>query len=120
MLPGTLLTEAQRAFVEHIVAVNEDVRAGRDLAREFHLLLSAHDLAALAPWLRAAEGCRIALFRDFVRNLRPELPEVEAALRLQWSNGQTEGQVTKVKMLKRQMYGHASVPLLRQRLLLAA
>ncbi|WP_437748151.1 hypothetical protein WME73_29235 [Sorangium sp. So ce302] len=37
-----------------------------------------------------------------------------------WSNGQTEDQVTKLKVLKRQMYGHASVGLLRQRLLLAA
>ncbi|MFT3776231.1 MAG: hypothetical protein QM820_63615 [Minicystis sp.] len=45
---------------------------------------------------------------------------VEAALSRPWSNSQTEGQVTKLKMLKRQMYGRTSVPLLRQRLLLAA
>lgn len=42
---------------------------------------------------------------------------VDAVLLCEWSNGQTEGQITKVKLLKRQMYGRASVRLLRQRLL---
>ena len=45
---------------------------------------------------------------------------VEAGLSLEWSNGQTEGQVTRLKLLKRQMYGRAGLDLLRHRALLAA
>jgi transposase len=44
---------------------------------------------------------------------------VRAALRLEWSNGQVEGQVTRLKLIKRQMFGRAKFDLLRQRVLLA-
>jgi transposase len=44
---------------------------------------------------------------------------VRAAVTLAWSNGQTEGQVNKIKMFKRQMFGRANVDLLRARLLQA-
>jgi transposase len=40
-----------------------------------------------------------------------------AALKHPWSNGQTEGQITKLKLVKRQMYGRADLDLLRARLL---
>jgi transposase len=43
-----------------------------------------------------------------------------AALTTPWSNGQTEVQVNRLKLIKRQMYGHASFDLLRRRVLLAA
>ncbi len=45
---------------------------------------------------------------------------VQAGLTLRWSNGQTEGQVTKLKLVKREAYGRAKVDLLRQRVLRAA
>jgi transposase len=45
---------------------------------------------------------------------------VRAALRLPWSNGQVEGQVHRLKLVKRQMYGRAKFDLLRARVLAAA
>lgn len=42
---------------------------------------------------------------------------VEAALHLPWSNGPVEGQVHRLKLIKRQMYGRASFDLLRLRVL---
>jgi len=45
---------------------------------------------------------------------------VQAAVALAWSNGQTEGQVNRLKTLKRQMYGRANLDLLSRRFLLAA
>jgi transposase len=45
---------------------------------------------------------------------------VKAALTLEWSNGQTEGHINRLKLLKRQMYGRAGFDLLRCRLLQAA
>lgn len=57
---------------------------------------------------------------SFARGLRDDRPAVTAALSLPWSNGQTEGQITKLKLVKRQMYGRAKLDLLRARLLGAA
>jgi transposase len=42
---------------------------------------------------------------------------VHAALVQPWSNGQTEGQITKLKLVKRQMYGRAKIDLLQARLI---
>jgi hypothetical protein len=45
---------------------------------------------------------------------------VTAGLTLQWSNGVTEGQIHRLKLVKRQDYGRAGFALLRQRVLQAA
>ena len=51
--------------------------------------------------------------------LHKDLPAVIAGLTLPYSNGPIEGAKGKVKLLKRQMYGRAGFPLLRQRILLS-
>jgi len=84
-----------------------------------HRLYLLHP-ARFAPWLEQAEASQFAELRDFAAGLRRDARAVEAALTQPWSNGQTEGQVTKLKRLERRMYGRAGVPLLRQRMLLAA
>jgi hypothetical protein len=53
----------------------------------------------------------------FVRTLKQDLSAVEAAVSERWSNGPVEGQLNRLKMLKRQMYGRAGIELLRARLL---
>jgi transposase len=45
---------------------------------------------------------------------------VENAIRYEWSNGQTEGQINKLKLLKRSMYGRANFDLLRRRMVRVA
>ena len=56
----------------------------------------------------------------FAAGLQQDGAAVRAALTSSWSNGQAEGQITKLKMMKRQMYGRANFDLLRRRILLAA
>ena len=53
----------------------------------------------------------------FVSGLLVDKAAVIAALRLPWSNGQTEGQINRLKLIKRQMYGRAQLDLLRVRVL---
>lgn len=120
VLPEVELMDAQRTFVARLTKACPAIGAAQTLAREFMTMVKTRDAAALAPWLERAERCAVASVRDFAVGIRRDLEAVRAALTLIWSNGQTEGQVTKVKLLKRQMYGRASLPLLRQRLLLAA
>jgi len=68
-------------------------------------------------WLKQLSLCEAPEMKSFARSLRADLPAVRAAFRLPWSNGQTESHVNRLKFLKRQMYGRASVELLRLRVL---
>ena len=54
---------------------------------------------------------------EFRLGLRQDYDAVKAALIYDWSNGQVEGQVNRLKTIKRQMYGRANFDLLRQRVL---
>ena len=71
-------------------------------------------------WLTRATTSEITELDRFARGLTDDRAAVEAGLIQEWSNGQTEGQVNKLKLLKRQMYGRASFDLLRRRVLHAA
>jgi transposase len=75
---------------------------------------------ALAPWLTDCQASGLPELVHFASGLRREQPAVQAALELPYSHGQVEGQITKLKLLKRQGYGRAKLDLLRQRLLHAA
>ena len=119
-LPDEELEPSQRMFVTRLVAACPAVREGQRLTRSFVNLFETRDPAQLVPWLEDAEASAMASFRDFAIGLRRDFEAVRAALTSPWSNGQTEGQVTKIKLLKRQGYGRASLHLLRQRLLGAA
>jgi transposase len=55
--------------------------------------------------------------RAFGDSLQRDEAAVRAALRLEWSNGQVEGQVNRLKLIKRQMFGRAKFDLLRKRVL---
>src|SRR5215212_7806986 len=71
----------------------------------------------LERWLADAAESEL---RSFADGLRQDEAAVRAALRLPWSNGQTEGQITRLKLIKRQTFGRAKHDLLRARVLQAA
>lgn len=119
-LPETELEPSQRRFVARLVETCPAACEGQRLTRSFVNLFETRDPTQLVPWLEDAEASAMASFRDFAIGLRRDFEAVRAALTSPWSNGQTEGQVTKVKLLKRQMYGRGSLHLLRQRLLCSA
>ena len=75
--------------------------------------------AELDAWLVEAGRCGVPTMETFAAGLRKDSDAIRAALTTPWSNGQTEGQVNRLKLVKRQMYGHASFDLLRRRVLLA-
>ena len=68
----------------------------------------------LRPWLQAAHG---SLVTSFASGIAKDEAAVRAAIASHWSNGQTEGQVTRLKLVKRQMYGRAKIDLLQARLI---
>lgn len=94
------------------------VNAGeKSLVQDFSALVHTrhdcheHAAAKLDDWLVAAEHSRIAELRGFAGSVRRDCAAVMAALLLDWSQGQIEGQIDRLKTLKWQMYGRASFPL---------
>jgi transposase len=91
-----------------------------DLAEEFAGLLRAREPGRLDAWLTRARGGPLPAFRGFAASLGADEAAVRAAATLPWSTGPVEGQINRLKTLKRQMYGRAKLDLLGRRFLLAA
>jgi transposase len=90
------------------------------LAQDFAGLVRQRQPTQLDPWLSRAATSALPPFRRFAKGLRADLAAVEAAVTLPWSQGPIEGQINRLKMLKRQMFGWARLDLLARRFLLAA
>ena len=74
----------------------------------------------LPKWVEQAQASDVDRLRRFARGLEKGLAAVQAGLTEIWSNGQTEGQVHGLKLLKRQKYGRAGFDVLRPRVMRAA
>jgi hypothetical protein len=117
MKPRPLLTERQ---IGMLAALKEDVPGFvllRRLAIRFRSLLRHCNETKLEDWLINAKECGITAVAAFARTLMIDILAVRNAVIEPWSNGQTEGQINRLKMLKRAMYGQASTALLRARML---
>ena len=102
------------ARVERAVPV---LVSARDLVARFHGMVRDRDPDALPAWIADVAGSVLA---SFGKGIVADHSAVIAAMTQPWSNGQTEGQITKLKLVKRQMYGRAKLDLLRARLLAPA
>ena len=111
------LTKEDAVTVAMIEVAVPLLAATRHLLEQFQVMVRKRDPSGLDTWLDEASSSAMA---SFARGLRDDQHAVTAAVSLPWSNGQTEGQITKLKLVKRQMYGRAKLDLLRARLLGAA
>jgi hypothetical protein len=89
------------------------------LGQRFLTMVRERQVEALDPWLADAEASGIKELRNFAQSLRRDYDSVNAARTSPWSNGQTEGHVNRLKMIKRPMFGRAGFDLLRNRVLCA-
>jgi transposase len=90
------------------------------LAQRFLRLVRQRDVAGLDVWIVACVRSEVPDLANFAKGLLQDEGAVRAALSVPWSSGQVEGQITRLKLLKRQSYGRASFGLLRKRVLHAA
>lgn len=116
--PPDKLKEDERLLLEKLLAKDGELALGYSLLQRFRQLLKDRDLPALKLWLHDAAESDLPTFMGFANGIKADWAAVEAAFRLPWSNGQLEGQVNKVKLIKRQGYGRAKFDLLRRRVLL--
>ena len=107
-------------LLDHLAKQHEDLARLIELADEFLELLRKRQPDAFDDWLVKAAGCIIKPLKTFVKGLFNDYAAVKASLMGEVSNGPVEGLNNKLKMLKRQMYGRASLELLEKRLVMAA
>jgi transposase len=108
--------EQAEGWIERFRQHVPELHLAAQLATEFAALLREKRSDELSAWMDRAAQSPLA---SFVAGLRRDFTAVQAAFASPWSQGQVEGQVNRLKMLKRQMYGRASLPLLRSRVLAA-
>jgi transposase len=100
--------------------VHPDVGIAVSFTERFVSIVRDRQGAKLSQWLFDAEASEVGEIQQFAHKVRQDEAAVRAGCTLPWSNGQTEGQVTKLKAIKRSMYGRAKFDLLRQRALYVA
>ena len=108
------LSKGDAVTIATIEAAIPALVTARELFERFRAMIRQRKSADLRPWLQDAAS---SLLASFANGLQADESAVAAALLEPWSNGQTEGQITKLKLVKRQMYGRAKLDLLRARLL---
>jgi transposase len=110
------LKDEQRAYLRRLLDVVPLLATAQEVALEFGRVVRERDLAALSEWLKQAEASGVAELRSVAVGMQRDRAAIEAALLLPWSQGQTEGQVTRLKLVKRAMYGRGGLDLLLGRL----
>jgi transposase len=111
--------EAQ-TYLDQLCQLDARITRAYRLTQAFLAMLRERRGSDLVAWITAATDSGIDALARFARGLQEDLAAVTAGLTLSWSNGPVEGQITRLKLLKRQAYGRAGSALLRQRVLQAA
>ncbi len=117
MRPEVDLREPDKRYREGLCHLSPIAETAYQLAQTFRSMIEDRCVEQLDGWLNQAEQSQIVEFERFAAGLRDDYEAVQAALIYAWSNGQVEGQVTRLKMIKRGMYGRAGFALLRHRVL---
>lgn len=115
------LKDHQRERIEAARTACHEMTALADLIHHFAVLLDPADGNAtlVSTWITSVQAEDLPHLHAFTRGLEKDRAAFNAALTLPHHNGGTEGVNNKTKLIKRQMYGRASFPLLRHRILLA-
>ena len=117
MAEPEVLPRADRSLVLHLLEQVPPLADTITVAKRLNALLRRKTSESLSAVLDAADRTPL---KDFAAGLRRDLGAIQAALDLPWTTSPVEGQVNRLKMLKRTMYGRAGFQLLRARVLHAA
>lgn len=112
------LGRSQLALLQNSSEISRTVYS---LVQDFAGLLRTRPVdagAQLSAWIERASTSTVVELERFASGIQRDAAAVLGAMTSPWSNGQVEGQVTRAKLLKRQMYGRANFDLLRARILL--
>ena len=108
------LSKAETVAVAAIESGVESLVQAREAVAAFHTMIRRKALPELGPWIERAKTTLIA---SFANGVTKDIAAVTAAISSGWANGQTEGRICKLKLVKRQMYGRGKLDLLQARVI---
>jgi transposase len=117
--PDTL-TEDDTPRLNAILDRCPELQAASDQVRAFAAMITGLTGENLPQWIDTARNAGLPGIASFATGLEKDLDAVTNGLTMPWSSGPVEGRVNHIKMVKRQMFGRAGLPLLRKRVLLTA
>ena len=115
--PADQLKDEQQQLLDRIARHCPTIIELRKLSLGFRAALVAADSHQLREWIDEARHSEFGAVVRFAYGLQKDLSAVAAAVDTSWSSGQVEGQINRLKTIKRQMYGRAGFELLRARVL---
>jgi transposase len=115
--PADKVTDEQQQLLNRIETQCPEVADLRNMSLGFRAALVADDSQQLRRWIEGAKHSEFGPVVRFAYGLQKDISAVAAAVDTSWSTGQVEGQINRLKMIKRQMYGRAGFQLLRARVL---
>jgi transposase len=108
----------EQKFLEVLWQQCPKVKRAYELAQEFVKMVCKRESSLLNDWILQTHQPEVPHeLRVFSGGLQRDFEAVKAALSFEWNNGQLEGQINRLKLIKRQMYGRAGFELLRRRVL---
>jgi transposase len=114
--PEALSSEDQH-LLDLLGQAHPQVKVACELAQTFAQMIRGRNASALDPWLEETLKGGVPELRTFAAGIKRDQVAILAALTHNWSQGQVEGQINRLKLLKRQSYGRAGFDLLRHRVL---
>lgn len=117
MRPDDKLTDDDRLGLKRARAACPDLDTLTELAHGFNHLVRQRRGDHIEDWIHQATASDFPEIRGFATGLRADFDSVRNGLTQPWSSGAVEGNVNRIKTIKRQMYGRAKLDLLRTRVL---
>jgi transposase len=115
------LTEKQQELLLHLRNFDSEIEAAYQLSQEFVRMLRGRQGQYLEEWLKKVEQqvglAQLQELGSFANGIRQDQAAVKAGLTLEFSQGQVEGQVNRLKTIKKSMFGRAKFDLLKARVL---
>jgi transposase len=115
--PSRVMSAVQQRYRDSFLRFCPGAYRVRKLALQFRAMLRWRRTSRLAQWIATVTSSGFSFLAQFARTLRRDLGAVELAIETPWNNGPIEGQINRLKVIKRQMYGRAGFELLRARVL---
>lgn len=104
-------------FLKHVLEHAPQLTKAADLARRFATILRGDDASLLEGWIAEAVNSELAAL---AAGISRDIEAVRGAINYPWTTSPVEGQINRLKTIKRQMYGRAGHQLLRSRVMRAA
>jgi transposase len=113
--PEDQLSQKKQKILGLLLEHHPQAQESYPLIECFTAMVKDRRAEKLDEWIQLAKQSSITQLEQFAKGLERDYQAVKSGLSMKWSNGQVEGQINRLKLIKRQGYGRAKLDLLKKR-----